>query len=272
LLDNENLSKQEESFSNWGKKILEEERMNQNTERHVVKVSGVEFEILPGIESTSPQVEQNTVSPQREQNTVSPSNSQMDSNVTSNFPVSVGSVPPKKKTIKESVEEFSEGTYISSHLASDKIAVSTMQFSDQMLIDTLPTYENLSGIIQNTLNQICQNESPELNIPEANLHDNLRDQVNFKMNQIFNQTESNMNNYFIGTNNDTEKYFNNAAEKCNNYAEEAIKIVNDKTAQIINVIANTKLNENTNLNIMEIDNDVDMIMLDVEKKSGQLIV
>jgi len=146
-----------------------------------------------------------------------------------------------------------------------------MQFSDQMLIDTLPTYENISGVLQNTSNQITQNlSSTEVQIPEANLHDNLRDQVYSKMNQLFSQTESNMNNYSIGTNNSTEKYFNTVTEKCNDYADEAMKKVNEKTAHIINVIDNTKLNVYTNVNIKEIELDNDVIMMDVGKKVDNL--
>jgi len=262
-----------EPISNWGKKLIEEEK-NSLSEEHVVKICGKPW--IPENEHSS----QSSVSNQQGNKEVKESKDSKvkesgESKVKESVHVNVNidskvkeSGQPKKKTIKETVEEYSEGLNFRSQQWSEDIALKTKQYSENILDETTPIAQNISNLTLNTAemlnNKIYQ---PQVNIPDVKTNDDLVLQVSSKVDEKFKETTKNINEYSMNVNQQTSIY-STLSSICNDLSDGALKLVDEKTIQVMIEVENArkKYANNSEFNIYMKANINEAMIIDIENK------
>jgi len=195
-----------EPISNWGKKLIEEDK-NSLKEEHVVKFCGKPFkpdENEHSSQSTVPQQQGSTELHVKESIQVNNNDSKVKESVQIESQVKP---VPKKKTIKETVEEYSEGLNIKSQQWSENIARNTLKYSEMTLGDTTPFAQNISLLSENIserLNDTLKDYLLPLFIPDKIYTEVLVEKVVHNVDEKFQETTKNMNEY---SNNVDQKNF-----------------------------------------------------------------
>jgi len=262
-------SSSSEQVSNWGQKLIEEEK-NSLKEEHVVKFCGKlwkpEQEKEHSSQSSVPQ--QGTTECEVKESVKINIEHQVKGSVqvNSESQAKESVLPRKKKTIKETVEEYSEGMNVKSQQWSEDIALKTKKYSEQLTDDTYPISQNISNLTLNTAemlnNKIYQ---PEVNIPDVSTNDDLVLKVSTKVDEKFKETTKNMNQFSMNVDQQTSVY-SSMSSICNDLSDGAMRLVDEKTTQVMNEveIARKKINLDVNINVNTNFNEA--MIIDIENK------
>jgi len=137
---------------------------------------------------------------------------------------------PKKKTIKETVEEYSEGLNIKSQQWSENIARNTLKYSEMTLGDTTPFAQNISLLSENIserLNDTLKDYLLPLFIPDKIYTEVLVEKVVHNVDEKFQETTKNMNEYSNNVDQKTSEY-STMSSICNDLSDGAMKLVDEK--------------------------------------------
>jgi len=178
---------------------------------------------------------------------------------------------PKKKTIKETVEEYSEGVNKRSQLWSEDIAQKTNKYSEKTLGDTTPFAQNISLLSEN-ISEKLNDTLKDYKFPETKMN-NTEIMVNTVIHNVdekFLETTKNMNEYSNNVDQKTS-FYSTMSSICNDLSEGAMKLVDEKTNQVMNEVEiarqkvnNIQVNINMNANINE------AMIIDIENKVENL--
>jgi len=225
-----------ESNSNWAKKQLDYESKKQNFE-HIVKISGKPFQ-SPGVNNV--EVIQNGVG---------------------SFELESSPLPPppelleskKRKTVKDTVEEYSEGIMNKTNRLSEDIMEKTIRYSNQILEGTLP----LSKTIHESSLLSSEYMSGKLDAPRVeyvnpvniNSYDEIVNNISYNMDQYSRNIIRDMDEKSLGVNQQTESIYKDITNEVDDYAKEALFSVNERSTQLIYQLDHVRSQVNTDVNI-----------------------
>jgi len=225
--------------SNWAKKQLDYESQKQNFE-HVVKISGKPFYFGGSVELND--ISTTTFSSSME---VEPSPP----------PLPEIRESRKKKSVKDTVEEYSEGIINKTNQMSKEVTEKTIQYSNNILKGTLPLAKSIHESSLSSSEYI----SGKLFTPQPELVNSVYINSN-SYDELVNSISSNMDEYSrniirdveeksYGVNKQTESIHKDTINDVDDYAKEALFIVSEKSTQLLFELDQVRSKVNTDVNI-----------------------
>jgi len=222
-----------ESNSNWAKKLLDDESKKQPIE-HVVKISGKPF--ISGLNRVV-------------------INNEVESSPLPPPPSSLSGLQEskRKKTVKDSVEEYSEGVLNKTNQLSEDIMEKTIQYSNQILEGTLPLAKTIHESSLSSSEFISGKlSSPQIelvNPVNINSYDEIVNNISYNMDQYSRNIIRDMDEKSYGVNQQTESIYQDITNDVDDYAKEALLIVNERSTQLVNQLDLVRSKVNTDVNI-----------------------
>jgi len=232
--------------SNWAKKQLDHESKKQNID-HVVKICGKPFRSG----GNNVEVNDSTTFTLMEVEPSPPLSEFLESP-----PLSEPLVESKrKKTVKDTVEEYSQGIINKTNQMSKDITEQTIQYSNQILEGTLPLAKSIHESSLSSSEYI----SGKLFAPQKELvnsvhinsdsYDEIVNNISHNMDEYSRNTIRDMDEKSFDVNQQTESIYRDITNDVNDYAKGALFIVNEKSTQLLNDLDLVRSKVNTDVNI-----------------------